>query len=61
MMNGLSPFFASGARNGLKSGTSMPTHFPFSSGFCPGASGSHQISFFFSLHGRPLRSAEARL
>src|SRR2546426_5350669 len=28
MMNGLSPFFASGARKALKSGTSRPTHFP---------------------------------
>jgi len=62
MMNGLSPFFASGARKALKSGTSSPTHLPgLSSGFAPGAAGSHQISFFFSLHGLPWRSAEARL
>ena len=61
MMNGLSPFLASGARNALKSGTSRPTHLPFFSGFAPGASGSHQMSFFCSLHGLPWRSAEARL
>ena len=44
---------ASGAITGLKSGTSRPTHF-----FWPS---SHQMSFFLSLHGLPLGSAEARL
>ena len=39
MMNGLSPFLASGARNALKSGTSSPTHLPFLSGLAPGAVG----------------------
>ena len=61
MMKGLSPFLASGARNALKSGTSSPTHLPVLSGVWPGAAGSHQMSFFFSLHGLPARSAEARL
>src|SRR2546426_3867410 len=44
---------ASGAIVGLKSGTSLPTHFF--------ASASHQMSFFFSLQGLPEGSAEARL
>jgi hypothetical protein len=62
MMYGLSPFLASGASNGLKSGTSRPTHLPgLSSGLAPGTLASHQMSFFFSLHGLPWRSAAARL
>ena len=36
-----------------KSGTSYPTHFA--------CAASHQTHFFRSLHGRPCRSAEARL
>ena len=53
MMNGLSPFLASGASVALKSGTSSPTHLPFLSGSAPGTLGSHQMSFFRSLHGLP--------